>query len=178
MHLSAGKQRTNEMRDELSIGQKIVHPRYGAGTVTHVRAGRIHEAPGRYYVIDIPSMALTVHLPADRLQEVQVRDLASKEKIRRALGVLGSQGADLPRDARERCNALAESMADGAVASLATVIRDLHSLQRTKALSLRESSLLTQAKRQLAGEVALVTGAEVAEALRKIESALHEAPAT
>lgn len=166
------------MRDELRIGQKIVHPRYGAGTVIHVGAGRTHEAHGRYYVIDIPSMALTVHLPIDRLEEVQMRDLASAEKIRGALGVLGSQGAALPRDARERCNALAESMADGAVASLATVIRDLHSLQCTKALSLRESSLLTQAKRQLAGEVALVTGVEVTDAMRKIENALHEAPAT
>ena len=166
------------MRDELRVGQKIVHPRYGAGTVTSVRAGRAHEAPGRYYVIHIPSMALTVHLPADRLEEVQVRDLVNEEKIRLALGVLGSRGASLPKDARERCNALAESMADGAVASLATVIRDLHALESTKALSLRESSLLTQAKHQLAGEVALVTGTEVGESLRKIESALHETPAT
>jgi CarD family transcriptional regulator len=166
------------MRDELRVGQKIVHPHYGAGTVTHVRAARTHEAPGRYYVIDIPSMALTVHLPVDRLDEAQVRDLASAEKIKRALEVLGSRSAGLPKDARERCNGLAESMADGGVASLATVIRDLHALQLTKALSLRESSLLTQAKHQLAGEVALVTGAEVGESLRKIESALHEAPAT
>ena len=166
------------MRDELRVGQKIVLPRYGAGTVTRVRAGRADEAPGRYYVIDIPSMALTVHLPADRLEEVQVRDLASAEKIRRALAVLGSRGADLPKDARERCNALSESMADGALASLATVIRDLHALRSTKALSMRESNLLTQAKQQLAGEMALVTGTEVGESLRTIESALHEAPAT
>jgi CarD family transcriptional regulator len=166
------------MRGELSVGQKIVHPRYGAGTVTDVRAGRQNEAPGRYYVIDIPSMSMIVHLPVDRLEEVQVRGLASEDKIRGALGVLGSQGAVLPKDARERCTALAESIADGAVASLATAIRDLHLLQCTKALSLRESSLLTQAKRQLAGEVALVTGAGLPEALRTIENALHEALAT
>jgi len=166
------------MRGELSVGQKIVHPRYGAGTITQIRSARIHEAPGRYYVIAIPSMALTVHLPADRVEEVQVRNLASEDKIKGALGVLRSQGAVLPKDARERCDALAESMADGAVASLATVIRDLHSLQSTKALSSRESNMLTQAKRQLAGEVALVTGADVAEALRKIDGALQGAPAT
>jgi RNA polymerase-interacting CarD/CdnL/TRCF family regulator len=165
------------MRAELKIGQKIVHPRYGAGTVTSMRAGSVHEALG-YYVIHIPSMSLTVHLPVDRLDEVHVRDVASKEKIKGALGVLGSPGASLPKDARERCDALAESMADGAVVSLATVIRDLYLLQSTKALSIRESSMLTQAKAQLAGEVALATGAEVAEALRKIESALHGAPAT
>lgn len=166
------------MRAELTVGQKIVHPRYGAGTVTHVRAGSIQETPDRYYVIAIPSMGLTVHLPTDRVEEVQVRELASRDKIARALGILGSHGADLPKDARERCNALAESMADGAVLSLATVIRDLHMLQSNKVLSLRESSLLTQAKRQFAGEMAMVTGAEMAEALRIIENALRSAQAT
>jgi CarD family transcriptional regulator len=165
------------MIDELSIGQKIVHPRYGAGTVTKVRPGSKHEAGSGYYVIEIPSIAMKVHLPVDRLEEVQVRDLASKEKIRGALGLLALPGAELPKDSRERCSVLAESMADGAVASLATVIRDLHSLQSTKTLSRIESSLLTQAKQQLAGEVALVTGAEVAEALQDIESALRAAPA-
>ena len=166
------------MSNELSVGQQIVHPRYGAGTVTSVRDGNSHEAPGRYYVISIPSMGLTVHLPAARVEEVQVRDLASMEKISGALGVLSSQGAPLPKDARERGDALVQSMANGAVASLATVIRDLHLLQSTKALSMRESSLLTQAKRQLAGELALVMGTEVPEALRRIENALKGALAT
>ena len=166
------------MTNELSVGQKIVHPRYGAGTVTSVRDGSIREAPGRYYIIDIPSMGLKVHLPADRLEEAQVRNLASKEKISGALGILGSPGAGLPKDARQRGDALAQSMADGAVLSLATVIRDLHLLESTKVLSLRESSILTQAKHQLAGELALVTGIEVAEALRKIDGALSKALAT
>lgn len=163
---------------ELSVGQKIVHPRYGAGMVTSVRAGGAHEAPGRYYVIHIPSMALTVHLPADRLEEVQVRALASAEKIVAAMHVLGSPGAALPKDARERCTALAETIADGAVASLAAVIRDLNLLQSTKVLSTREASMMTQAKHQLAGELALATDTEVAEALRKIDSTLSKAPAT
>ena len=166
------------MKNELSIGQKVVHPRYGAGTVTRVRAGRRHEAHGRYYIIDIPSMELKVHLPTDALGEVELRNLASKQKIRRALGVLGSEGAELPKDSRERCRTLAECMADGRVASLATVIRDLHALQGRKTLSMRESSLLIRAKRQLAGEVALVMGAEVKEAMQEIESALRATQAS
>lgn len=163
------------MRAELSVGQKIVHPRYGAGTVTSVRGGGADGAPGRFYVIHIPSMALTVHLPADRLEEVQVRNLSSPDKIAGALSVLGSPGSALPKDARERCTALAETMADGAVASLASVIRDLHLLQSTKVLSTREASMMTQAKQQLAGELALATGTEMAEALRKIDSTLSGA---
>ncbi len=166
------------MRAELRVGQKIVHPRYGAGTVTGVRAAGAREAPGRYYVIHIPSMSLTVHLPADRLEEVQVRNIASADNIAGALSVLGSPGAALPKDARERGTALAETMADGAVTSLATVIRDLHLLQLTKTLSTRESGMLTQAKHQLAGELALATDTEVADALRKIDSTLSPPPAT
>jgi len=166
------------MSDELKVGQQIVHPRYGAGTITSVRAGGDHEPPGRYYVIDIPSMGMKVHLPVERLEAVQARNLASADHIAGALSVLSSPGAALPKDARERCTALAEAMADGAVRSLATVIRDLNLLQRTKSLSMRESSMLTQAKHQLAGELALVTGTEVAEALRRIDSTLSRALAT
>ena len=161
---------------ELAVGQKVVHPRYGAGTVVQVRTGGADEDHKLYYVIHIPSKDLQVHLPVDAAGGVELRELVSVLKMDNALNILRSEPVLLPSDYRERRAWVVESMQDGAVGSLAQVIRDLHGLHGRKTLSVLESSVLLDAKRQLAGELALVVGIEFKDAMRRVESALSKGP--
>lgn len=160
------------MPQPLTIGQKIVHRRYGAGTVVSVRKGGDDDDHERYYVIDIPSRDLKVHLPVDTAQDVDLRRLASQRKMNRALRILTEQPADLPSDYRERRAFVTQLMTEGTVKSLAEIIRDLCGRKRSKNMSTLESNLLTNAKRQLAGELALVATIDFTQALQRIESAL------
>ncbi|MBM4431233.1 MAG: hypothetical protein FJ026_12945 [Chloroflexi bacterium] len=160
--------------EELAVGQVVVHRRYGAGTVLAVRAGQEDEEHEQYYVIEIPSRALQVHLPVDSAGSAELRGLATLGKLTQALDILGSAPAELPKDYRERHTVLTEGMQDGAPASLARGIRDLSALQSKKALSEIESALFTNAKRQLAGELALVARIGLDEAMRQIERALQQ----
>ena len=162
------------MRQQLTIGQKIVHRRYGAGTVVRVRKGGEGEDHERYYVIDIPSRDLKVHLPVDSAQKMDLRKLASMRRIKRALRTLSGEPADLPRDYRERRALVSELMTDGTVKSLAEIIRDLCGLQSRKSMSTLESTMLTDAKRRLAGEVALVQDIELSQAMQSIETAVQK----
>jgi CarD family transcriptional regulator len=161
------------MTQQLEIGQKIVHRRYGAGTVVRVRKGRADEDFERYYVIDIPSRDLKVHLPVDSDQQMDLRRLASKTKMNRAFSLLSKEPSDLPKDYRERRALISEALKDGTVIALAEVIRDLVGLKNRKSLSTLESTWLTNAKRRLAGELALVTGVDLNQAMQRIEKALH-----
>nr|MBC7246095.1 hypothetical protein [Chloroflexota bacterium] len=161
------------MAREFTVGQKVVHPWYGAGTVVDVRIGSKGEEHERYYVINIPSTELTVHVPVEAAQEAGLRQPASVNTMNHALDVLGTQPAELPKDYRERHALIVEAMQSGEVTSLAQIIRDLSALQAKKPLSVLESSLLTKAKRQLAGELALVADQEIPEAMRRIEDALR-----
>jgi len=163
--------------EELAVGQIVVHPRYGAGTVVGVREGREDEDHDRYYVIEIPSRALQVHLPVEVAKDADLRGLATLGKLTYALDILASAPAELPKDYRERHTALTEGMQDGAPASLARAIRDLSALQSKKSLSEIESALFTNAKRQLGGELALVVRIGLDEAMRQIDKALHQSRA-
>ena len=162
------------MRRQLTVGQRIVHRRYGAGTVIKVRKGGKDEEHERYYVIDIPSRDLKVHLPVDSAKKVGLRKLSSMRRMKSALRTLSGQPDDLPRDYRERRALVTELMTDGTVNSLAQTIRDLCGLQSRKSMSTLESSMLTNAKRRLAGELALVADIELAQAMQRIEQALHK----
>jgi RNA polymerase-interacting CarD/CdnL/TRCF family regulator len=157
---------------QLTIGQNIVHRRYGAGTVVGVREGNEDEDHQRYYIVDIPSKDLKLHLPADSTEDVPLREIASTGKIQRALKMLADEPVDLPRDYRERRALVSQLMTDGTVRSLARIIRDLCARQREKSMSTLESTMLTDAKRQLAGEVALAEGIELTQAIQRIEKAL------
>jgi len=157
---------------QLAIGQNIVHRRYGAGTVVGVREGSKDEEHQRYYIVDIPSKDLKLHLPADSTGDALLRELASADKIRRALKMLAETPADLPSDYRKRRALVSELMTDGTVKSLARIIRDLCARQRERSMSTLEATMLTDAKRQLAGEVALAEGIELTQAMQRIETAL------
>jgi RNA polymerase-interacting CarD/CdnL/TRCF family regulator len=160
------------MIDKLVIGQCVVHPRYGAGTVVRVRSGMSGESYECYFVIDIPSLDLTVHIPSDSVEGVQLRDLSSMGRLKGALAILSSEPSELPTDYRQRRAKMAESIEDGEPASLAEAIRDLRGLQDRKTLSTLEAALLTRTKRQLAGELALVMETDLPEAMHRVESAL------
>jgi RNA polymerase-interacting CarD/CdnL/TRCF family regulator len=162
------------MAKELVVGQNVVHRRYGAGTVVKVRKGREDEEHQSYYVIDIPSRELKVHLPADPSQKMNLRRLASQRKMVKAMKTLSAEPAELPRDYRERRSLISESLEEGSVTSLASVIRDLVGLKSRKSLSTLESTWLTNAKRRLAGELALVVDIDLTEAMQRLEQALHK----
>jgi len=162
------------MVNRLTVGQRVVHPRYGAGIVVDLREGKEDEEHERYYVIDIPSSTLKLHLPTDAVREVNLRRISSKRTLNRALAIVSREPAELPKDYRERRALVQQSMSSGAINDLARVVRDLCGLQAIKkTMSTMELALLTDAKRRLAGEIALVSGIDFAEATQRIENALR-----
>jgi len=162
-----------EMTERLTIGQRVVHRRYGAGVVVEVRQGKEDEEHESYYVIDIPSSALKVYLPVSAAQQANLRRVSSRRRMNHALKILSGDPEELPKDYRERGSFVQELMKDGVVDSLAQVIRDLVALQSRKSMSSMELALVTNAKRRLAGELALVLDIDLAQAEQRIENALR-----
>jgi CarD family transcriptional regulator len=162
------------MIHSLIVGQRVVHPHYGAGIVIEQCTDSEPEKHDGYYVIEIPSSALKVHLNLETAQHVHLRRVSSRRSMGQALGTLGGVPVELPRDYRERRAAIQDSLSKGEVSALARVIRDLHALQRRKSLSSAEVDLLASAKRRLAGELALVSKLELSQALQRVEATLSK----
>ncbi len=161
------------MIERLSVGEKIVHRRYGAGIVVDVRDHKEDQIAEQYYVINIPSGSLTVHIPVRAVGEGYLRRVSSKKGMSQALSSLSDTPTELPRDYRERRGVLDELLREGTADALAQVIRDLSALHHRRIPSTAELSLLTDAKRRLAGELALVSDVEIANAMQQIETSLH-----
>jgi RNA polymerase-interacting CarD/CdnL/TRCF family regulator len=151
-----------------------LYGRKQAGTVVRVRKGRQDEEFDNYYVIDIPSRDLKVHLPVNSDQKMDLRALATKTKMNHAMSILSQEPEDLPRDYRERRAFISEALKEGTVIALAQVIRDLVGLKSRKTMSTLEATWLTNAKRRLAGELALITGLDLNQAAQSIEQALQQ----
>ena len=159
------------MIGELKVGQRVVHRRYGPGVVVRIREGKSDEEHDRYYVIDIPSRELTLHLPATGPQP-DLRGLSSPRRMSQAMRILCGEPCELPKDYRERQAFVTEHMTDGVLLTLAEMIRDLSALHSTKRLSLVESNLLHAAKQRLAGELAFVADIKLTEAVQRVDHAL------
>ncbi len=108
------------------IGDQVVHPRHGIGTITKL-ANKQFE-PGRvraYYEITIGSS--TVWVPVDE-PALGLRQLGTRDDLRRCGPILESAPSDLdiaPHELRER---LAKHLRDGSILAQCEVVRDLSAL--------------------------------------------------
>ncbi len=162
---------------EFSVGDKVVHPHHGPGQITGVEHRELLDGKKRYYVIEIPSMQLTVRVPRHKVDHVGVRPAMSHAKVARVLDTLRSRPGQLPKDHKERQESVWEKIRTSRPILTAEAVRDLTWRSQYAHLTKKDSELLKRGQDYLAAEMALVSDSEVSEASAKIESALAVAMA-
>jgi len=151
-----------------SVGDKVVHPRYGPGRIISVERWEFPDGDRSYYVIEIPDQALTVRLPVVTADEVGVRSAVAPSNLPKVLSTLRSKPSELPDDYKERQEQIDEKVKTGNVLQLAQVVRDLTWHGERSHLTKRDSDLLRQGQDLLAAEMALVSGDDVSESNKLI----------
>jgi RNA polymerase-interacting CarD/CdnL/TRCF family regulator len=58
---------------QYAIGDTVVHPHIGAGTIIDTRHQELMDGFEHYYVIEIPTRDSTVFIPMRKMDEVGVR---------------------------------------------------------------------------------------------------------
>jgi CarD family transcriptional regulator len=132
----------------------------------------------RYYVIDMPSKGLTVHIPVGKADEVGVRLAMSQSRVPRVLSMLRGKPHLLPEDYRERQEQICAQLKTGRVMQLARVVRDLTWHRQRAHLTKTDSDYLKQGRDLLAAEMALVSGDSVSDASKLIEATMTAAMAS
>jgi CarD family transcriptional regulator len=160
-----------------SVGDKVVHPRYGPGRIVDVERWDVIDGERTYYVIEIPDQALTVRLPVVRADEVGVRSAMSPSRLSQVLSTLRSKPSELPDDYKERQEQIDEKVRGGTVMQLAQVVRDLTWHGERAHLTKRDSDLLRQGQDLLAAEMALVSGEDISESVKLILTTMTAAVA-
>jgi CarD family transcriptional regulator len=158
-----------------SVGDKVVHPHYGPGRIAGVEKWERMDGARCYYVIEIPGQGLTVYVPVLRADAVGVRPAMSQSGLPQVLSTLRSRPRRLPDDYKERQEQIDAKVKTGHVLQLARVVRDLTWHGELAHLTKRDTDLLKQGQGLLAAEMALASGADVAESSRLIESTMTAA---
>jgi CarD family transcriptional regulator len=161
----------------LAVGDKVVHPHHGPGRITGIEYKEFTHGEESYYVIEIPTQGLTLHIPQHRIQEAGVRPAMPRDQLQRVLETLRSTPHELPEDHKERQEQVWEKLQTGEPLEIAEVLRDLAWHEKHAHLTKKDSDYLDRGQKLLAAEIALVTGTEVAEASKTIESTLTTAVA-
>jgi RNA polymerase-interacting CarD/CdnL/TRCF family regulator len=61
-----------------AVGDKVVHPNIGAGTVTGTKEQELIAGFKHYYIIDIPAWESTVYVPVRKADELGLRSVLSR----------------------------------------------------------------------------------------------------
>ncbi len=130
---------------QFSVGDKVVHPHHGPGSIAGIERRELLDGPKRYYVIDIPGQRLTVHIPVGRADQVGVRPAMSQSRLPRVLSKLRGKPHPLPDDYKERQEQIWAQLNTGRVMQLARVLRDLTWHRERAHLTRTDSGHLKQA---------------------------------
>ena len=157
---------------QFSIGDQVVHPRYGPGQVAGVQHREFVEGFEHYYIIELLIDQSTLFLPMRKADELGVRRVMSRAKLRRVLGALQEVPERLSREFKVRQERIREKLATARPTKTAEVVRDLTGRKRRSHLTKVDRRLLNQAREFLAAEMAVVHGIDQLYALQTIDRAL------
>jgi len=162
------------MKLRYQVGDKVVHPVYGAGTVTAIAHKSIAGTEKRYYVIEPMIHDMQIMVPVDGAKDARLRDVVKGSGISKVLRVLRSAPRELADDHKERQELVTEKLRSANPIKIAEVTRNLSWLQRHRGrLGSKDTKLLDRARNLLAGELAVAEGTGFEDALSRIDTALN-----
>jgi CarD family transcriptional regulator len=157
---------------EFKIGDQLLHPVYGLGTLISIEKRGDDGKARDYYVIELASGQGSLATPVEKAEELGLRKPISKEDRDKLWKVFAGRPRNLPEDYRRRRSDIGERLRGGSFEEIGWVIRDLVSRQHQGVATTGDRRLLKRAKELLAVELAASEGIEKEEAMERVESVL------
>ncbi len=158
---------------KFSIGDKVIHPRFGAGQITAEEHRELVKGFEHYYVIKILRTGATAYVPVRSMGDLGVRRVMSGTKMRQVLDTLRQMPRVLSSDYKQRQQRVEEKLATGLPILVAETVRDLMWHRERKRLTQKDEVLLNRGQELLASEIALAADAQIHEAQETINSLLR-----
>ncbi|MBR3887985.1 MAG: CarD family transcriptional regulator [Clostridia bacterium] len=137
------------------VGDKIVYPMHGAGTIESIEEREILGEKQKYYVMKMPVGDIQVMVPTKNAELIGVRDVVGNDVAQNVFEVLSAQPTDMSTNWNKRYRDNQEKMKSGDICELADVVRNLAFRQKSKGLATGEKKMLSNAKQILISELVL-----------------------
>ncbi len=135
------------------IGEKVVYPHHGAGTIVKKEKRTILGEEREYLTIQILHNDMTVNVPTENAEKVGLREVIDEETVELVLKALTGNGTVMPKNWNRRFKHNREKMKTGDIFELAEVVRNLSLRDQDKGLSTGEKQMFVKAKKILVSEL-------------------------
>jgi CarD family transcriptional regulator len=136
------------------IGDKVVYPNHGVGTVENISIRSFGSVFEKFYLLRFGCNRMTVLVPLSNAADIGLRRVTKDRQISRVLSFLSNGSCSFSPDWKVRYRVNAEKMQSGDLLRAAEVLKSLLQLQLEKQLSFREKNMLDRARHMLVSEIA------------------------
>ena len=155
-----------------NVGDKIVYPMHGAGTIDAIEEKDILGEKQNYYIIKMPG-EVKVMVPISKASDKVVRSVIDKAEAGKVLEVLEANETEMSNNWNKRYKENMEKMKSGSIYEVADVVRNLSYKQKEKGLSTGEKKMLNNAKQILVSELVLAEHASENEVENLVENKIN-----
>ena len=135
------------------VGDKVVYPHHGAGTVVKKEKREVLGEKREYLTIKILHNDMTVNVPSQNAEKVGLRKVIGEDMVKVVVKALTGGGTQMPKNWNRRFKHNRDKMKTGDILELAEVVRNLSLRDREKGLSTGEKQMFVKAKKILASEL-------------------------
>ena len=162
-------------KEGFNIGAWVVYPAHGVGKLERIDSVDINGEILDFFVIQFPKNKLTLKLPTTKAINSGLRQVATKEDLEEALGILTKKIKKRRMMWNKRAQEYEMKINSGDPIALAEVLRELYKSGGELTQSFSERQIYQQALERLVKEVAIVEEINEDEAIHKVESLLQAA---
>lgn len=146
-----------------NIGDKVVYPMHGAGTIVGIEKKEILGQIKEYYTMKMPIGDMQVMIPVDSIKTIGVRFIVKDYELEEVIKALSSEIEVVSGNWNKRYRENLEKIKSGNISEVALVIKELCYRDREKGLSTGERKMLNNARQILISEISLVKGIKSSE---------------
>ena len=157
------------------VGDKVVYPHHGAGTVIKKEKREILGQTREYLTIQILHNDMTVNVPVENAEKVGLRTVIDEDLVNLVVKALTGGSTEMPKNWNRRFKHNRDKIKTGDVYELAEVVRNLAIREADKGLSTGEKQMFTRAKKILASELMYALEMEEDEAESHLEDLIVDA---
>lgn len=153
------------------IGDKVVYPMHGAGTIESIEEKEMLGNKENYYIIKMPLNGVKLMIPTSKIQDIGVREIETLENAEKAFDVFSMPRVPYVSENNwsKRYKTNVEKIKNGKVEEVAEVIHSLSHKHMEKGLAPAEKKMLITAKQILLSELSLTHS----EQIDTIEERMH-----
>ncbi|WDC85506.1 CarD family transcriptional regulator [Caloramator sp. mosi_1] len=150
-----------------NIGDKIYHPKFGAGSIVNIEEKEILKEIKRYYMIKFIIDDIEIMLPVDYNSHKKVRKVIKEEELKIIFRKMSESPNKLPSKWIDRLKLYELILSEGDAYKIAETIRDINFLSSKKQLSKSEDKILDNFILFLSSEISIILNVSIEEAKQK-----------